>query len=101
MFFTPPIFFLLVHQGTIAQLFTKKKFPLHNPFKKVQSPKIFFARLCRYNDPTFYEKKKSHFTIPLRETITRIYMYVIACFVGENVDHLLSEQKTYIIKKFW
>ena len=27
------IFFLLVPLGTIAQLFTKKKFPLHNPFK--------------------------------------------------------------------
>ena len=25
-------FFLPVHQGTISQLFTKKKFPLHNPF---------------------------------------------------------------------
>ena len=27
------IFFLLVPLGTIAQLFTKKKIPLHNPFK--------------------------------------------------------------------
>ena len=26
------IFFLIVPLGTIAQLFTKKKFPLHNPF---------------------------------------------------------------------
>ena len=27
------IFFLLVPLGTIAQLFTKKNVPLHNPFK--------------------------------------------------------------------
>ena len=28
------IFFLIVPLGTIAQLFTKKNFPLHNPLKE-------------------------------------------------------------------
>ena len=36
------IFFLLVPLGTIAQLFTKTNFPLHNPFKVV-----IFIRLKR------------------------------------------------------
>ena len=30
------IFFLLVPRCTIAQLFTKKNFPLHNPFKNIK-----------------------------------------------------------------
>ena len=29
------IFFLIIPLGTIAQLFTKKKFPLHNPFNLI------------------------------------------------------------------
>ena len=33
--------------------------------KKVPSQKFVFARTSRYNDPTFYEKKIYHFTIPL------------------------------------
>ena len=32
--------------------------------EKNENAQNFFAWLCRYNDPTFYEKK-SHFTIPL------------------------------------
>ena len=38
--------------------------------KKVPSQKLFFARSSRYNCPTFYEKKKSHFTTPLMERVT-------------------------------
>ena len=34
-------------------------------FKKGSKPNFLFARSFRYNCPTFYEKKISHFTIPL------------------------------------
>ena len=40
----------------------RKKFVKTDP-KKVPSQKKIFARLSRYNDPTFYEKKNSHFII--------------------------------------
>jgi len=43
----------------------KIKMPKTDP-KKVPSQKFVFARTSRYNDPTFYEKKNSHFTIPLK-----------------------------------
>ena len=33
--------------------------------KKGYKPNFLFARSSRYNCPTFYEKKISHFTIPL------------------------------------
>ena len=37
--------------------------------QKDPRPKLFFARLSRYNDPTFIEKNNSHLTtIPLRVT---------------------------------
>jgi len=42
----------------------KIEMPKTDP-KKVPSQKFVFARTSRYNDPTFYEKKISHFTIPL------------------------------------
>ena len=49
---------------TITDLQKKIKMPKTDP-KKVPSQKFVFARTSRYNDPTFYEKKFSHFTIPL------------------------------------
>ena len=34
--------------------------------KKGSKPNFLFARSSRYNCPTFWEKKNSHFTIPLK-----------------------------------
>ena len=48
----------------IAVAITSLLKTITGPLKKMKMLKIFFAWLCRYNDPTFYEKK-SHFTIPL------------------------------------
>ena len=45
-------FFLLIHQGTIAQLFTKRKFPLHNPFK------VLIYSICPLNFPDLILKSK-------------------------------------------
>ena len=50
------------------------------PLKKMKKLKIDLKkvpRLFRYNDPTFYENKKSLFTIPLRTSIyLTIYIYL-------------------------
>ena len=43
----------------------KKNKMLKTDQKKVPSQKYVFACSSRYNDLTFYEKKNSHFTIPL------------------------------------
>ena len=42
--------------------------------KRSQAQKICFARSSRYNYPTFYEKKISHFTMPLRTCNININM---------------------------
>ena len=44
--------------------------------KKVPSQKFVFARTSRYNDPTFYEKKISHITIPLRGHVSFYNKYI-------------------------
>ena len=65
--------------------------------KKVTSPKFFFARLCRYNDPTFYENKKSHFTIPLRlnDNINILLLVTFPCTLGLSSADKEINQKRY------
>ena len=57
----------------------KKMKMLKIDLKKVPSPKFFFARLCRYNGPTFYEKNISLHN-PFKMTLVKVVLYVMCIY---------------------
>ena len=57
--------------------------------KKVPSPKFIFARLCRYNGPTFYEKKipleKGDVIVEKSQVPLSNFKFGPYCFVNKDI----------------
>ena len=56
----------VIYQFAVSITDPQKKIKMAKKTQKRSQAKIFFAHLYRYNYQTFYEKKISHFTIPLK-----------------------------------
>ena len=75
-----PNLFLLVHLGTIAQLFTKKKSPLHNPFKQYEHDFWFIPFKILYNSRQSPLKLSTSVSL-FNHTLIKFSIFMVVCII--------------------